>query len=162
MRQAEHNKPSAGNCPAYRTPSISSASPHRRHKVVDCTEIPRTQSSQTGEKPDLRRGPPQALQSAGYNVVTRSSSTARATRPGSISKREITRPSATPPSGAPGGPPEAEPSALSFKHSLLKTHLTRRHKQISCHFPQYSPVAPCAVNNSCTFQGSPVLHLGNA
>jgi len=128
MRQGEHNSPSAGNCPAKRTPSRSRASPHCLHNVAVCTATAPKQSSQTGESPARSSGPPQTLQSAGNKVVTKSSTTARTTRPGFCRKRVIALPSATlasKPGGVPGGPPALLPSALSFKHSL-KTHLTRR------------------------------------
>src|SRR6185437_11379854 len=111
-----------------RTPSRSSASPQRLHSVAVCTPTALKQSSQTGETPARSSGPPQTLQSAGNRVVTKSSTTARTTRPGLCSKRDIALPSATlvgKPGGAPDGPPALLPSALSFKHSL-KTHLTRR------------------------------------
>ncbi len=125
IRQGEHSRPSTGNCPAYRTPSISSASPQRPHNVCDCVSTPQIQASQTGANPARSSGPPQALQSAGKKVVTRSSTTARATLPGLRNTRDTARHSPTPPGGPPGGAPVVLPSALSFKHSL-KTHLTRQ------------------------------------
>ncbi len=112
------------NCAAYRTPSMSSISPQHPHKVADGGRTPPIQSSQTGASPALSKGPPQALQSAGKKVVTRSSKTARATLPGLRKTRETARHSTTPSGGPPGGAPAVSPSALSFKHSL-KTHLTR-------------------------------------
>ena len=129
---------------------MSSASPQRPHRVADWGLTPPIQSSQTGIRPARSKGPPQALQSAGKKVVTRSSTTARATLPGLRKTRETARHSTTPPRGPPGGAPVESPRALSFKHSL-KTHLTR-HQQIPCHCPQYKPSTPLHVNNSAPNQ----------
>ena len=110
---------------------MSNASPQRTHSVVVCARRPSKHESQRGEDPALSNGPPQALQSAGKNVVTRSSYIARASCAGLFSTRETARHSSTRPElsparlpGGPGGAPVLLSSELSFQR-WLKTHLTR-------------------------------------
>src|SRR6185369_5917263 len=103
--------------------------------------------SQRGEDPALSNGPPQALQSAGKNVVTRSSYAARASWTGLLSTRETARHSSTRPAfcparlpGGPGGAPVLLSSELSFQR-WLKTHLTRGMGNF--HTNERSIVPPC-------------------
>ena len=110
---------------------MSSASPQRTHSVAVCARRPSKHESQRGEDPALSNGPPQALQSAGKNVVTRSSYAVRASWTGLLSTRETARHSSTLPTfcparlpGGPGGAPVLLSSELSFQR-WLKTHLTR-------------------------------------
>ena len=77
------------------------------------------------EKSSCRRGPPQARQSAGKTVVTRSRTVEENAEAGLRSTRTTARHSPTLPGSPPGGAPVVTSSALSFTLSL-KTHLTRR------------------------------------
>ena len=136
MRQGVHRTSLTSNCPAKRSLSIPSASPHRQQRVIDWGETCDRQTSQTGAKPARSRGLPQAVQSAGKNVVTRSSRRVRATPTvaAELHKtlwRHVTRSTSSPPGGPPdqlpirldGVPPETS-SVLPFRLSL-KTHLPR-------------------------------------
>jgi hypothetical protein len=164
IRQGEHRNPSTGNCPAYRTPSISKASPQRRQSVIVCSCTASTHPSQTGDRPALSNGSPQTLQSPGQNVVTKSSTAARTTRPGSLNQRTAACCSATLPGGAPDSLPVTTSSALSFQR-WLKTHLTRRRSRSvgprhGCSIsPQARVVYPSHFNNYAPNQVPLVLHL---
>src|SRR5438105_15662289 len=107
---------------------MSSASPQRWQRMLDCGGIFARQLSQTGRRVDRSKGVLQIRQSDGKAVVTRSS---RRERNAELARPEIrhSEPLCTwpvsDPARLPGGEPVTTWSVLSFRLSL-KMHLTER------------------------------------